>query len=266
VGGGELLQRLGIPVVADRPQVGERLLEHRGIMVQWKLRGPYSDNAEYTGLKLLGNVARYYLTRSGPMSSAAYEVGAWFKSSPQAPRPDIQFLVTAFSFDYATNRATLEKFPGMGIVGYPLRPTSPGQIHINSRDPAVLPTLRPNYAATTEDRRLMVETVRLAREYAAQPPLRKLIEVETFPGSTCISEETVLEAYAKHASCGYHAVGSCRMGSDADSVVDPALRVRGVEGLRVVDAGIFPQIPAGNTNGPVMAMAWRAADVIKRGP
>jgi len=265
IGSGELLQRLGIPRVFENAQVGEHLIEHRGLMVQWKLRVPMSDNAEFAGLRLLGNVARYYLMRSGPMSSAAYEIGAWFKSQPSVPRPDVQFLVAPFSFDYATNRTTLEKIPGMGIVGYPLRPTSRGSVHINSGDPHALPTLHPNYAATPEDRALMIETLRLARLYAATEPLQKLIEVETFPGPQCRSDEAVLEAYAKYASCGYHAVGTCRMGKDEHAVVDPALRVRGVEGLRVVDTSIFPQMPSGNTNGPTMAIAWRAADVIKRG-
>jgi choline dehydrogenase-like flavoprotein len=110
----------------------------------------------------------------------------------------------------------------------------------------------------------MVDVVRLAREYAAQEPLRRLIEAETFPGAQCTGDDAILDAYAKYASCGYHAVGTCRMGRDEQSIVDPSLRVRGVASLRVVDASIFPQIPAGNTNGPVMAMAWRAADVIKR--
>lgn len=264
VGDRELLQQLGIPVVQHSPQVGRRLLEHRGLIVQWKLRVPLSDNAEFGGLRLLRNVARYFLAKTGPMATAAYEIGAWFKSSPSVPRPDIQFLVAPFSFDYATKRATLEKFPGMGIVGYPLRPTSPGEIHIKSRDPRELPTLKPNYAATPEDRALMLETLRLARTYAAQPALSQMIEAETFPGPQCVSESDVLDAYAKYGSCGYHAVGSCRMGNDEESVVDPELRVRGVDGLRVADTSIFPQIPSGNTNGPTMAMAWRAADVIKR--
>jgi choline dehydrogenase-like flavoprotein len=252
-------------VVHHNPHVGRHLLEHRGLMVQWKLRVEQSDNREFTGLRLLGNVARYYLNKTGPMSSAAYEIGAWFKSKPDVPRPDVQFLVAPFTFDYANNRATLEKTPGMGIVAYPLRPTSEGEIQIKSRDPNELPMLKPNYAATPEDRALMIETLRVARDYAAQPALKKLIEAETFPGPQCTSDADILEAYAKHASCGYHAVGSCRMGKDLDSVVDPELRVRGVQGLRVVDTSIFPQMPSGNTNGPTMAIAWRAADVIKRG-
>lgn len=262
VGPRALLEHLGIAVVQDSPQVGQNLIEHRGILPQWRLGRELSDNREYTGLRLLKNTLQYVLRRSGPMSSAAYEIGVWLKSSPQAPRPDVQFLVAPFTFDYATHRQGLEKHAGMGMVAYPLRPDSRGSVHIRSRDPHQLPELKANYRASEHDRKLMVRTLQLAREFVAQSSLAPYIAEETFPGADCVSEEQILAAYDSHGSCGYHAVGSCRMGSDAESVVDPALRVRGVSGLRVVDASIFPQIPAGNTNGPTMAMAWRAADLI----
>ncbi|MET0988294.1 MAG: GMC family oxidoreductase N-terminal domain-containing protein [Steroidobacteraceae bacterium] len=264
IGPGELLQSLGIPVVHDSPDVGRRLIEHRGIIMQWKLGSGDSDNAQFSGWRLARNVAQYYLLRNGPMSSASYEVGVWLRSQAHAPRPDIQFLVAPFSFDFATQRMKLEAFPGVSIVGYPLRPSSTGEIHIKSTDPNLLPTLRPNYCTSGDDRGLMIATVHLARRYAAQDSLRKLIAAETFPGPGCISDDDIIAAYERNGTCGYHAVGSCRMGSDPQSVVDPELRVRGVEGLRVMDTSVMPQIPAGNTNGPTMAMAWRAADILLR--
>ena len=107
--------------------------------------------------------------------------------------------------------------------------------------------------------------MRAVRAYLKQPPLSDLIAEETSPGPAYETDAQILEAYDKFGTCGYHAVGSCRMGSDPDSVVDPALRVRGVQGLRVMDTSIMPAIPSGNTNGPTMAMAWRAADIILRG-
>src|SRR3546814_2255837 len=110
----------------------------------------------------------------------------------------------------------------------------------------------------------MIAIVRSARQYAEQPALRELIEIETYPGPDCRSEDEMIAAYDSGGSCGYHAVGSCRMGRDERSVVDPELRVRGVEGLRVMDTSVMPQIPAGNTNGPTMAMTWRSADIIRR--
>lgn len=264
VGPAERLAALGIPLVADSPEVGENLIEHRGILVQWKLRQPLSENAEYAGVRLLKNVFKYWFNKSGPMAAGAYEVGAWFASGASS-RPDIQFLIAPFSFDLsAPGREKLEPFPGMSIVGYPLRPTSRGSIHIASRDPAAMPVLVPNYRSTAEDRALMQRTVELAREWAGQAALQPFIDIESYPGPSCVSDAQILAAFDQHGSCGYHAVGSCRMGADAQSVVDPALRVRGVSGVRVMDTSIMPQIPSGNTNGPTMAMAWRAADIILR--
>ncbi|HKT73161.1 MAG TPA: GMC family oxidoreductase N-terminal domain-containing protein [Steroidobacteraceae bacterium] len=266
IGPGELLRQLGIPVLKDNPQVGQNLRAHRAIIVQWKLRPPGSDsdNSLFSGWRLIRNVAEYYLTHGGPMSSASHEIGAWMRSSPQVPQPDVQFLATPCSFDFTRQRAFPEPFPGMSIAGYPLRPQSRGEINIKSSDPNELPQLRPRYYSADADRLLMIETVKLARRYAHQPALRQAIEVETYPGPDCQTDDRIIEAYDRYGTCGYQAVGSCRMGNDAESVVDPQLRVRGVEALRVMDTSIIPQLPAGNTNGPTMAMAWRAADIITR--
>ncbi|MET0984555.1 MAG: GMC oxidoreductase, partial [Steroidobacteraceae bacterium] len=150
------------------------------------------------------------------------------------------------------------------MVAYALRPTSRGRVAIKSRDPNATPTLRPNYHATPEDLTKMVDLVRSARRYVYQEPLRSLIEVETSPGPAYESDAQIIEAYDRFGTCAYHAVGTCRMGRDAGSVVDPELRVRGVDRLRVIDTSIMPAIPSGNTNGPTMALAWRAADIIAR--
>ncbi|HEX7759757.1 MAG TPA: GMC family oxidoreductase N-terminal domain-containing protein [Caulobacteraceae bacterium] len=264
VGDPERLEALGVPLVHASPGVGENLSEHRGIIVQWKLKRQISQNREYSGWRLLRSTLQYYLTKDGPMSAAAYEIGAWFKTRPGLNRPDAQFLLAPFSFDFDKQRTALEPFPGMHVVTYPLRPTSRGRIHITSLDPNAPPVLEPNYRATREDREAMVGAVRMVRRYALQEPLAGLIAAETMPGPQYETDEQILEAYDKFGTCGYHAVGSCRMGSDVGSVVDPALRVRGVEGLRIMDTSVMPVIPSGNTNGPTMAMAWRAADIIRR--
>lgn len=263
VGAAARLAALGVPVIHDLPEVGEGLIEHRGIVMQWKLNAELSQNREFSGLRLLKSTALYYLTKDGPMSSAAYEIGAWFKSDPSQPRPDLQMLAAPYSFNVA-NRMELEPFPGMNVVIYPLRPTSRGSIHIETRDPAASAAFQPNYRSTEADRKAMVAAMRRARDWAAQPALKALIVEETMPGPAYQSDAEILEAYDRYGTCGYHAVGSCRMGKDADSVVDPQLRVRGVEGLRVMDTSVMPVIPSGNTNGPTMAMAWRAADIIQR--
>jgi len=264
IGDPDRLAALGIPLVHANPAVGENLIEHRGIIVQWKLRKDVSQNKEFSGWRLLKSTLMYYLTHDGPMSSAVYEIGAWFKTRPGLNRPDAQALVAPFSYDFAKNRTALESFPGMHVVVYPLRPNSRGRIHIDSLDPNAPPALEPNYRATEQDRQAMIGAVRVMREYVKQPALREIVEIETMPGAAYETDAQILEAYDKFGTCAYHAIGSCRMGSDEGSVVDPQLRVRGVKSVRVMDTSIMPQIPAGNTNGPTMAMAWRAADIILR--
>jgi choline dehydrogenase-like flavoprotein len=265
VGDPERLQKLGVPVVHANPNVGENLIEHRAIIIQWKLNTDISHNKKYYGWRVLSSALQYYLTRTGPLSAAAYEQVGWFKTQPGLNRPDGQFLFAPFSFDFAKMRQDVERFPGMHITAYPLRPTSRGYVHINSLDPNAPPELRTNYHATETDRRAMIGAVRVAREFVKKPPLAQYIEAETMPGPAYDTDAKILEAYDKFGTCAYHAVGSCRMSSNpADSVVDPELRVRGVEGLRVMDTSIMPVIPSGNTNGPTMAMAWRGADIILR--
>ncbi|WP_292959858.1 GMC family oxidoreductase [Novosphingobium sp. UBA1939] len=256
------LAALGIDLVHQSAEVGENLIEHRGLIVQWKLRRNISQNREFKGWRLLRSVLRYYLTRNGPMAAAAYELGAWFRTRPGLNRPDAQMLIAPFSFDFDKNRQDVERHPGMHVVVYALRPTSRGRIHISTRDPDAAASFEPNYRANAVDREAMTGAVRIVRAWAAQAPLADLIEEETMPGPQYATDDEILAAYDRYGTCGYHAVGSCRMGHDASSVVDPRTRVRGVDCLRVVDTSILPMIPAGNTQGPVMAIAWRAADLI----
>lgn len=264
IGDADRLAQLGIPVLVANSNVGENLIEHRAIIIQWKLNADISHNKKYFGWRVLQSGLQYYLTRKGPLSAAAYEQVAWFKTQPGLNRPDAQFLFAPFSFDFDKHRQDVERFPGMHITAYPLRPSSRGHVHIRSVDPDAPPQLQTNYRDTEEDRRAMIGAVRVARAYVKQAPLAQYIEAETMPGPAYDTDEKILEAYDKFGTCGYHAVGSCRMGKDpATSVVDPALRVRGVDGLRIIDTSIMPAIPSGNTNGPTMAMAWRAADVIR---
>ena len=262
IGDAARLSALGIEVVHDNPQVGEGLIEHRGLIMQWKLKRDISQNKQFHGWRLLKSSIRYYLNRSGPMAAAAYEIGGWFRTRPGLNRPDAQVLVAPFSFDFAKDRRDVERFPGMHVVVYALRPTSRGRIHIDTRDPDAAAAFDPNYRAEPEDWRSMIGAVRVVRDYVRQSPLAALVAEETMPGPAFQSDAEILDAYDRFGTCGYHAVGSCRMGKDPDSVVDPALRVRGVERLRIMDTSIMPVIPAGNTQAPTMAMAWRAADLV----
>ena len=264
IGDATRLKALGIHVVHNSPEVGEGLIEHRGLIMQWKLTSDISQNKQFRGWRLLRSTLQYYLSRSGPMASAAYEIGGWFRTNPGLNRPDAQVLVAPFSFDFAKDRKDVERFPGMHVVVYSLRPTSRGSIHIATRDPDAAATFRPNYRANDADRQSMIGAVRVVRDYVRTAPLAGMVGEETMPGIAYTTDEQILQAYDRFGTCAYHAVGSCRMGKDIASVVDPELKVRGVERLRVMDTSIMPAIPAGNTQGPTMAMAWRAADLILR--
>ncbi|MEZ5734590.1 MAG: GMC family oxidoreductase N-terminal domain-containing protein [Novosphingobium sp.] len=261
IGRPDVLEPLGIPVLHSLPSVGEGVSEHRALRMQWRLNRPLSYNRDYEGLRLVWNVIRYYLTGDGPMSVAAIDMRACFRSSPELNRPDIQAQFGLFSWDMSGDGSGsgLEKEHGFCAVTNPISPTSYGSIHIGSPDPHELPAIIANYGTTEKDRAATVAAARMLRRFAEQEPLRSLIVAETTPGPEAQSDEEILAALDQFGCAGMHTVGSCRMGSDPDSVVDPELRVRGIDGLRVVDASVFPFIPSGNTNAPVLALAWLAA-------
>lgn len=263
VGDPALLATLGIALVHANPAVGENLIEHRAILIQSRLKQDISHNKQYGGWRLAWNGLKYFLGLDGLMSAASYEIVGWLKTDPGQNRPNAQILVAPFSFNM-DDRTQVETIPGMHVTAYALRPTSKGSIHIATTDPTAPASLSANHHATQKDRDEMVALVRAVRRYLATEPLASLIAEETSPGPAYQADAEILAAYDKFGTCGYHAVGSCRMGKDEDSVVDPELRVRGVTALRVMDTAIMPVIPSGNTNGPTMAMAWRAADVILR--
>jgi len=265
VGSAATLAELAIPVVADRPAVGQNLREHRALLMQWRVRDNASQNRDHAGWRLVLNAAAYYLTRRGLMAAATYEGRVGVKLDPSSDRADAQILLAPFSRDYvaaADGRVAMEAHGGMHVCAYILRPESRGSVTITSRDPEVLPLVRANYRTANSDRDKMIALVRYIRRYMAQGPLAPFAVEETRPGADYASDEAILDAYDRMGSGAYHASGSCRMGLDDEAVLDPHLRVRGVTGLRVVDTSAFPFLPSGNTSAPVTALAWRAADLI----
>lgn len=202
------------------------------------------------------------------MSAPPYDVTGFVRVRESATRPDAQIFIGGVSMDLAaakeqfTVKVSMEKEPGASIIGYGLRPRSKGRVHITSADPAAPLSINANYLTDPVDREVAVGIVRYMRELLDQPAARDVIDGETFPGTHIKSDEDILEAYRTMGGPGYHAVGTCRMGMDEDSVVDERLRVRGVTGLRVADVSIFPTMVSGNTNGPAMVAGWRAADMI----
>jgi len=262
IGAAHHLAALGIPLVADVPGVGENLFEHRGMVLQWRVPDACSQNREFRSIRLAASVLRYYLTGRGAMAGGAYDMAAYVKSDPALDRPDLQLLISPYSFDFDAVPLRVEDHGGFNICVYPIRPRSRGSLAIETRDLAALPRIVPAYGSDPWDRSMVPVMIDYARRLVRQSPLADLVEEETRPGPAFQGEGGMADAHLRFGYANYHAGGTCRMGSDAASVVDPRCRVRGVDGLRVVDTSIFPFMPAGNINGPVMAIAWRAADLI----
>jgi len=262
VGPAALLQSLRIPVVADSPNVGRNLREHCYMPTQFRVTSG-SLNKAFQGPGLLGSVLRYLTTKKGPLSHAAHECGGFVKTRPGLDRPDAQIGVSLFSMTGDGQTVQLEKEPGVTIGGYFMRPESQGEVRITSRDPNAAPYINTNYLSAEIDRISAVSLLRWVRKLVTQPALKPFIVKEIFPGGQFDTDEQILEAFRTVGQTAYHIAGTCRMGIDAESVLDPQLRVRGVEGLRVIDTSIMPTLISGNTNAPAMALAMRAAEIIK---
>ena len=256
IGPAAVLRAAGVELLHDLP-VGENLREHKLITLQFRLNARLDENREFSGWRLARNAVYYALARRGVLART-YDLNAFARASARATRPDVQITLSAFSLDQHAAAMRFEPWPGFQMFAYPLRPTSTGSIAITSADPAALPRIRPNYLATAHDQETMVALVRLMRRIAMQPPLANLIESETFPGAAMQDDPESIIAAAQRDTTAAHATGTCAIGS----VVDDRLRVVGIARLRVMDCSVMPTQVSGNTNAPVMAMAWRAAGLI----
>ncbi|MEY4720428.1 MAG: hypothetical protein RIQ46_153, partial [Pseudomonadota bacterium] len=268
IGPAGLLNGLGIDVMHDSPDCGRRIREHLGMMLTWRLKGDRGIAHRLHGIGLGMSAAQYLATRTGPLANGAMEVGAFVKTRPEEPFPNLQLYVSGWMLHVPEDRSvvapmqSVEPFPAMTVTAQLLQLTSEGELEITSADPTAPLTIRPNWLSTDEDRQAAVDLVHYVRRLTSQPSLAPYLERELSPGPNVQSDGEILEAAFRTALCGTHAVGSCRMGSDDRSVVDENLRVRGVDGLRVVDCSVMPGLVSGNTNAPAMALAWRAAELI----
>lgn len=253
-----LLKSLGIEPRIDAPNVGRNLREHRTVSASYKLRTG-GHNSGLGGLGLYASALRYFLARRGVLTNSTFDVGGFVKTMPGLDRPDAQIGVGLFSFD----AGGVSKHPGMTIFGYYLRPQSQGEVSIRSPDPREAPYINANYMAAEDDRTHTISLIRYIRRIAQQPSLAPLVLSEMHPGPAYESDDELLEASFIFGTSGYHVAGTCRMGSDPGAVLDPQLRVRGIDGLRVVDTSIMPELVSGNTNAPAMAIGWRASELIR---
>lgn len=267
IGPGEVLRAAGVPVVHDLPGVGENLQDHYVMSMTYRLKaGTVSVNELTKGARFVGEVAKYLTQRKGLLTLSAAHIAAFCKSRPDLSGPDIQFHILPATFDQDKlvnhQKMELENKPGLTIAPCQLRPESRGHIRIKSGDHKTYPSIFANYLSDPLDQEVAIASLKWSRKIASQPALERYVESEMSPGEAVTSDEDLL-AYGRLAGTTiYHPVGTCKMGHDPRAVVDPELKVRGIEGLRVVDASVMPRLVSGNTNAPTIMIAEKASDMI----
>jgi choline dehydrogenase len=261
VGPADLLKNHGIEIVLDSPGVGSDLQDHMQVRIVTRCtqRITLNDIVASPVRSALAGV-QWAALRKGPLTIAAGTSGAFFKTSPRLASPDIQIHFIPFSTDKMGEK--LHPFSGFSASVCQLRPESRGTLRIKSADPSVPPEIRINYLATETDRRAFIDGLRILRGILAQPALKPYSVDEVYPGAKVVSDEDLLEFSRKTGSTVYHPTSTCRMGNDPLAVVDQRLKVRGIEGLRVVDASVMPDLMSGNTNAPTIMIAEKASDMI----
>lgn len=261
LGPADHLRGVGVAVVADIPEVGRNLHDHFGIDIVHELNGPHGFDKYNKPLWMAWAGLEYALFRKGPVASNIVEGGAFWYADRSAATPDLQFhfLVGA---GVEAGVPKIGSGSGCTLNSYTLRPRARGSVTLRSADPAAMPVVDPNFLGDPYDLKTSVEGVRLSREIMNQPALRRYVKREHFPGDA-VRTQAELEDYARrYGRTSYHPVGTCRMGGDTASVVDPQLRVRAVEGLRIADSSVMPRLVSSNTNAPSIMIGEKAADLI----
>lgn len=268
IGPRRVLDDAGVTVYLERDNVGRGLREHRCATMRLQLREDLGYNRKLSStVGQAMTAARYLATRKGPLAAPSFDVVGFVKASPDVARPDGQIMLGPWTIPpyNVGDPVAIERQAGVSCLGMVLRPTSEGSIEITASDHRAPLRIDPNYLDTEHDRETTANIMRAMRAIFEQAPIAERISHETYPGPGVCSEDELIEAALDGGYCGYHAAGTCAMGPSDDDVVDDQLRVRGVEGLRVVDCSVMPAMVAGNLNGPMMAMAWRGADLIVNG-
>ena len=261
IGPGALLAEHGIRVMHDSPGVGENLQDHLQLRLAFKVSNTRTLN-ERAGSLLgrFGMALEYALFRRGPLTMAPSQLGGFAKSDPALETANLEYHVQPLSLDRFGE--PLHSFPAFTASVCNLRPESRGHVRIRDADARTPPAIRPNYLSTETDRRVAVEAIRLTRRIAKAKPLAPFSPEEFKPGPALESDAELAKAAGDIGTTIFHPVGTCRMGSDPAAVVDERLRLRGVAGLRVVDASVMPTITSGNTNSPTMMIAEKGAAMV----
>ena len=260
IGDEQHLKRLGINVIHNNPAVGKNLQDHLQVRMVFKTNTRTLNDELNTWWKKALIGLQYMLFRTGPLTLSASQVYAFTNTSLDGSRPNIQFHMQPLSADKPGDG--VHPFSAFTMSICNLRPESRGEVKINSSDPTQLPKIIPNYLSTDSDKKIAIDSIKVARKIADADSLKKYILEEYVPGPAFESDEELLEAAKNNSQSIYHPVGTCKMGNDIDSVVDEKLKVHGVSGLRVVDASIMPELVSGNTNAPTMMIAEKASEMI----
>jgi len=262
IGPAEELARHGIATVADRAGVGANLRDHlaSGILVATRPSVVTLASAE-----TFANLLRWLVAKKGPLTSNVAEAAAFVRSDAALPAPDLELIFAPVPFE--NEGLTKPSFDGFTVATVLLQPKSFGSVTLRSADPGDPPLIDPAFLTDPagDDHRLVLHGIRLARKVVAGEPLAAYVGEERLPGATCATDEELAAHIRAQSQTLYHPVGTCRLGDDPDSVVDPELRLRGLEGLRIVDASVIPALPRGHTNWPTVMVAERAAELMRAG-
>ncbi len=258
------LKELGIPILVPHEGVGRNLQDHLQQRAIYKVAGARTLNETYHSLlRRTLMIMQYAIRRTGPLTMAPSQLGIFTRSDPHQLRPNIQFHIQPLSLDQFGE--PLHKFPAVTVSACNLRPTSRGTVRLRSADVHSKPLIRPNYLSTDEDRCVAADALRVTRRLMRQPIMRRVLPKEHLPGSLVSdSTEDLAKAAGDIGTTIFHPVGTAKMGaaSDPTAVVDERLRVRAVQGLRIVDASVMPSITSGNTNTPTIMIADRGSELI----
>ena len=261
IGPRPLLERLGIPVLHELPGVGGNLQDHLQLRLIYKVSNVRTLNqVANTHWGKLGMGLRYLYDRSGPLAMAPSQLGAFVRSHPEQPTPNLQYHVQPLSLDRFGE--PLHRFAAFTASVCNLRPLSRGRVDIRSANPGDAPVIDPNYLSEPEDLRVAAQAIRLTRQIVQAPALAAFAPVEYLPGAALDTEEQLQQAAGQIGTTIFHPGGTCRMGNGPLDVVDAQLRVHGVAGLRIADASIMPQITSGNTCSPTLMIGEKAAQLI----
>jgi len=262
IGPEEHLAALGIPVVQALPGVGQSLQDHYSAPIKLKCRLPVTVNdVMLSNVKKLKAGLEYYMFHKGPLAMISSPAALFARTRPELASPDVKVSISPFSADRPQDG--LHKWSGFSMIAYQLRPESRGQIALKTANPADPPAMSPNYLSAETDQETLVAGLKLCRRLLANPHLEQFIASEFLPGPEVQSDDELLDYARRRGGTVYHPTSTCKMGVDAMAVVDPDLRVRGIEGLRVADASVMPTVVSGNTNAATIMIGERAADLVR---